>query len=214
MDSAIVRKEVRVVGVTFENDDGVNRQEIIENLAYEYDRDLYFSSIELCEYLYNGEPAYHVTVDGSVIGNLASDFSLELKTLQEKQGYMFWVEDGRIVGGEEDSHGEKLNYGVRLTVCIVSPEAKDEILKRTKQKAKNKKQSATNLNQYSPAVRAKKLKRKPKQRKIWKLIVGGLFCLNGLKAFGISTLVMDINIIIGGLFIIWWIWKDFSTEQA
>ena len=207
MNDSIIQKEVKVVGVSFENNDGSSRQEIIENLAYEYDRDLDFSSIELCEYSYNGNPAYHVTVDGSVIGNLEADFSLELKTLQEKHGYMFWAEGGRIVGGGEDDLGERLNYGVRITICIVSPEAKAEILRKI-----NQKYSAVNTKQYNPTATTTESRSKPKPKKIWKLIVGGLFCLNGLRAFGLSTLVMDLNLIIGGLFIIWWIWKDCAVE--
>lgn len=63
---------VKTVGVTFNNDDGTSRQELIEKMYYKdppfEDKEL---QLELEPYEYKGEPAFKVVVNGCQIGNLS-----------------------------------------------------------------------------------------------------------------------------------------------
>lgn len=51
-----------------------------------------------------------------------------------------------------------------------------------------------------------------KQQGIWKLIVAGVCILAGLNAFAISTLLMDIYIVLAGILVIWWINSDWKPK--
>ena len=56
-----------VAGVTFKNDDGISRQNILKDLKA---RGGYDDDLELEEYEYKGKPAIRVLVDGEQIGNI------------------------------------------------------------------------------------------------------------------------------------------------
>jgi hypothetical protein len=99
-------KEVRtkVVGVTFTNDDGERRQDIIADRCYASDQ------VALREFTYEGAPAYAVYVRGEQIGNLPADLAQDLHDLPDD-----YVIDGYIT---EVTGGDGRKYGVNLRLPI------------------------------------------------------------------------------------------------
>ena len=61
-------KEIKVAGVTFENKDGSSRQELLK----EFDQEEAVA-VALLEHEHKGKPAFHVLVDGKIIGNIPKD---------------------------------------------------------------------------------------------------------------------------------------------
>lgn len=61
-------KEIKVAGVTFANKDGSSRQELLKKFDQEEE-----VAVSLLEHEYKGKPAFHVLVDGQVIGNIPKD---------------------------------------------------------------------------------------------------------------------------------------------
>jgi hypothetical protein len=62
-----------VVGVTFSNDDGTDRQKLLKKLYFHdkpFDGDLL---VTLDRYLWKGDPAYYVKVNDYIIGNIEAD---------------------------------------------------------------------------------------------------------------------------------------------
>lgn len=74
-----------VVGVTFKNDDGESRQEILE-FMYEYSHKKNAKKIKasLKPYKYKGESALAVWADGVQVGNIAADEVLDVEKLISK----------------------------------------------------------------------------------------------------------------------------------
>lgn len=126
MDGQIAKREVKIVGVTFLNSDGSSRQQILEELDDEYGERLGLSEVELHRYQFKGEPAYRVTVDGRTVGNLAATLALKMSRLEDN-GCEIWAEEPHIVGGKRefddifDGDDEDLNYGMRITLCVLDP---------------------------------------------------------------------------------------------
>ena len=129
MNREVETRVVPVVGVTFENGDGSKRQDILEELSDRYGNDVELLDVELEQYLYQGDPAYHVIMDGRIVGNLNNSLAKEIYLLKEEKNYSVWVDSAWIVGGGEsyDDEEEKLNYGVRLKLCLASPEESKRI---------------------------------------------------------------------------------------
>lgn len=66
-------RKFKVRGVTFDNDDGTSRQEILKKIYRKkppFDNGL---NVELKQYTYNDGPAYGVYVNGYMIGNIPGD---------------------------------------------------------------------------------------------------------------------------------------------
>lgn len=61
-------KEIKVAGVTFNNKDGSSRQELLRKFDA-----IDEVAVSLLEHTYKGEPAFHVLVDGEIIGNIPKD---------------------------------------------------------------------------------------------------------------------------------------------
>lgn len=61
-------KEIKVAGVTFNNKDGSSRQELLR----EFDREEAVA-VSLLEHEHKGKPAFHVLVNGKIIGNIPKD---------------------------------------------------------------------------------------------------------------------------------------------
>lgn len=104
-----VEKTFTVAGVTFANDDGTSRMDILRGLVGHTDG----SRCALTEYSYNGEAAYKVLADGKVIGNIRRD------DLQYLIGHIDDLE--RVVSLDvntfEDDDGREL-YHAELTVSF------------------------------------------------------------------------------------------------
>ena len=89
---------VKTVGVTFNNDDGTSRQELIRKLYY-HEPPFTNKEIELAleEYEYRGEPAFKVLVDGYQLGNLSR---ADAKSMEENKDRCVTLCGAEIVGGD------------------------------------------------------------------------------------------------------------------
>ena len=83
----------KVVGVTFNNEDGENRQDILSRMSGSED-------ITVEKYTYNGEPAAYVKWGDKVIGNLSAELArnLERSTRKPATPQKYW----RFLGGGTD----------------------------------------------------------------------------------------------------------------
>lgn len=90
---------VKTVGVTFNNDDGTSRQELIRKLYY-HEPPFANKEIELAleEYEYRGEPAFKVLADGYQLGNLSR---ADAKYMEENKDRCVTLCGAEIVGGDK-----------------------------------------------------------------------------------------------------------------
>lgn len=86
----------KVVGVTFQNDDGSDRQEI---LSYCFFGD----QLELRPFVYDGAPAYAVFDGGEQIGNIPADTAQVIHT--QAAGLVIRAEISEITGGDGMKYG-------------------------------------------------------------------------------------------------------------
>ena len=128
----------RVVGVTFENEDGSDRQSILDDL-YMYnngDFELWVPEIEYFQF--EGKHAYRVISEYGVIGNLAQETANQLAKL-DNAGYIITVQGGVVFGGPTDDEPDR-KYGCRIDLGISSPEFQkkqfEEYMKQQNQQEK------------------------------------------------------------------------------
>lgn len=62
----------KLVGVTYDNEDGENRQDILSSMTGN-------EEIEVEKYIFNGEPAAYVKCGNKVLGNLAAELAKDLE---------------------------------------------------------------------------------------------------------------------------------------
>lgn len=107
----------RVAGVTFENDDGTSRQEILRHLKFEdepyYDPDDE-PMVGLMETSFNNELAIEVAINGYQIGFVPRQKISQVKAALDS--YAWTVDKCNIYGGSIDSTGEKHSYGCEITI--------------------------------------------------------------------------------------------------
>lgn len=106
--ASLDRRVYRVVGVTFDNDDGPgrNRQEILREIEADCPRP---SAISLEVYDYEGEPAVGVFYRGEQVGNIAkTDLPAVLPLMDRYAG----LSDFAVTGGG----GEGSKYGLEIAV--------------------------------------------------------------------------------------------------
>lgn len=103
-----------MVGVTFDNEDGINRQQILRHIRF---RDPPFDnneiSVEIRPYDYHGEDAIEVLVEDQVIGNIPRGKVQEIMKDLDKYDGITAID---IIGGGEDENGDRLNYGAEITI--------------------------------------------------------------------------------------------------
>ena len=80
----------KLAGVTFENEDGENRQDILSRMDGSED-------ITVEKYTYNGEPAAYVKCGGKVLGNLSAELAKDLFRKDPNAAYEAQILD--ITGG-------------------------------------------------------------------------------------------------------------------
>ena len=61
----------KLVGVTYDNEDGENRQDILSKMTGD-------EEVEVEKYVFNGEPAAYVKCGNKVLGNLAAELAKDL----------------------------------------------------------------------------------------------------------------------------------------
>jgi len=102
-----------IVGVTYKNDDNVSRQTLIKIYAKEG------LTLDIDFYLYEGDVACGVYLDGNQLGNLSSDIAKELFNFIKKGGY---IQTYIISSGEAEDTGK---YGVTIYIKkVIQKEAK------------------------------------------------------------------------------------------
>lgn len=112
-------RRFNVVGVTFKNKDGEDRQSIIERLQVgaEY-------NVRLERYLYEGKPAYYVVINEKVVGNVPKSLAAQFSAKEDQDCWLLITNAGVHGGGpmdDDDEFPEEKSYGVHVTVKIVSP---------------------------------------------------------------------------------------------
>ena len=96
---------IKVAGVTFENDDGTDRQEILESLEDRIGGEI---SLTLQPDTYEGEPCVVVLADGQQVGYIPKKF---VSYVLENFDRISELSDLRIVGGEAG-----LSYGLHFYI--------------------------------------------------------------------------------------------------
>lgn len=96
----------KVVGVTFDNEDGENRQDILSTMTGDED-------ITVEKYTYNGEPAAYVKWGNKVIGNLSAELAKDLARKYPKARYA-----AEILEISEGAH----TFGCNIELDVIEDE--------------------------------------------------------------------------------------------
>lgn len=105
-DGKRVRETIRtkVKGVTFDNEDGTNRQDILSRV-FEHDQ------LEIEKYEYNGKPAAYVKCNGEIIGNISADLAESLAERYPDAQYEARITE--LTGGSE---GRTLGCNIEIDI--------------------------------------------------------------------------------------------------
>lgn len=98
----------KIVGVTYENEDGENRQDILSRMTGDED-------IIVEKYTYNGEPAAYVKWGDKVLGNLSAELAKDLERKYPKARYT--AEILEISGGGVQTFG----CNIELDIIVDEP---------------------------------------------------------------------------------------------
>ena len=107
-DGKRVRETIRtkVKGVTFDNEDGTNRQDILGRV-FEHDR------LEIEKYTYKGAPAAYVKCNGEIIGNLSAELAESLAERYPDAEYEARITE--LTGGGERTIGCNIEIDIVTT---------------------------------------------------------------------------------------------------
>lgn len=108
----------RVAGVTFENDDGESRQEILRHLKFgdePWAKDPDDLDAEIEETVFEGEQAFAVLINGYQVGNVPKTHIKRVAAATANASTCY-VSSVRIIGGGRDDNGKKLAYGCEITL--------------------------------------------------------------------------------------------------
>lgn len=103
----------KVVGVTFKNADGGNRQTVLRKLQH---GDAPFNSDEGVDITiergaYQGEPAFSVFAEGHQVGNISKD---DVPFFVRRWSDFVGVTSAEVYGGGTDDEGHSINYGMKI----------------------------------------------------------------------------------------------------
>lgn len=125
--------KTKIKGVSFKNDDGTDRQQILQELAAAKKSGSKIA-LEAKPYLYNNEeqkifnqPAVLITWNGHGLGNLPKE--LAEKITEEYPSATLTVDYGTINAFENEQ--KKLTYGMEITLHIKGREKKKEDIEQT-----------------------------------------------------------------------------------
>lgn len=93
----------KIVGVTFENEDGENRQDILSRMTGD-------EQIEVEKYTYNGKPAAYVKWGNKILGNLSAELAEDLERKYPNAQYT--AEILEISGGGVQTFGCNIELDV------------------------------------------------------------------------------------------------------
>lgn len=171
---------VRVVGVSYQNDDGTYRQEILSGLSV--------GEAMLLDYFeYENEPAYAVTdALGNQIGNLPKDLSADI--YRKYRDCYFSVQIDDITGGIDG-----LKYG-----CIISIDIYDTVPDVLRQDSP----AATTVENVTPAAPPTLSEKSRRTYGIIFIVLGVALALVGLLLLLVVPIVGVFSVLIGILSII------------
>lgn len=109
-------RRYKVVGVTFDNDDGSSRQEILKQMHFReppYNKPF---DLELRPYDYEGEQAVAVCAAGQMIGNISRD---DLPEVLGNWKRTTAICDVDVYGGGAAPYGHELKYGAKVTLKLL-----------------------------------------------------------------------------------------------
>lgn len=110
----------RVAGVTFDNDDGTSRQDILRHLHFgdaPYADDPEDLDVEFIETDYQGDPAIEVHINGYQVGHVPKGkVNAMLKAIAS---HADTVDSVRIIGGGRKEDGERMSYGCEIEVSYI-----------------------------------------------------------------------------------------------
>lgn len=95
----------KIVGVTFDNEDGENRQDILASMTGD-------EEIEIEKYTYNGKPAAYVKWGDRIIGNLSAKLAEDLE--RKYPNAVYSAEILEISGG-----GGERSFGCNIEIDII-----------------------------------------------------------------------------------------------
>ena len=107
----------KVAGVTFDNDDGSSRQDILRHIKF---RDDPYATpdedilVDFVESDYNGELALEVTLNGYQVGFVPRPMIRKVKAAMDSHAWT--VDSLSIYGGSTDDTGEKHSYGCEISL--------------------------------------------------------------------------------------------------
>ena len=201
---------VPVVGVTFANKDGEQRQKIIAELEQQYGRDLSTAEVKLRNTTYKGELAVSVYIDGKQVGFLKKDLAEELHRLRTEEGMSVIVSSAYIVGGEEIDNGDEdeedievTNYGLRLDIEIGENEKKELEIVPPSQPSNSLGRKKTTSPKGNRQTTKKVKKERTQPKGILRFVFGSVYALYGLLHFGRDTAQMIVSLVIGFMLLLW-----------
>ena len=110
----------RVAGVTFDNDDGTSRQDILRHLHFgdaPYADDPEDLDVDFVETDYHGDPAIEVHINGYQVGHVPKGkVNAMLKAIAS---HADTVDSVRIIGGGRKEDGERISYGCEIEVSYI-----------------------------------------------------------------------------------------------
>ena len=110
----------RVAGVSFDNDDGTSRQDILRHLHFgdaPYADDPEDLDVDFVETDYHGDPAIEVHINGYQVGYVPKGkVNAMLKAIAS---HADTVDSVRIIGGGRTEDGERISYGCEIEVSYI-----------------------------------------------------------------------------------------------
>lgn len=175
--------ESRVAGVSFPNDDGVSRQQILQSLDKDYGNvgDI---PAELEPFLYEGSPAYYVVCSDQIIGVLPAAVASDLAA-REAGGWFVRAIGIRIFGGpdsdvdeddEEDLHGRPKLYGAKVKILLLAPDFRSQSYGSSQKQADEQERIERVVSSHQKA------------RRVIVIIAVSLCCLVAIVGFAVRLL--------------------------
>ena len=107
--------KIRLVGVTFRNEDGKSRQSILRHIRFRdppFDKEV---EMGMYQYEYESEPAVSVSINDMCIGNIPKE---KAPFFVENWDRLCGITHIEVIGGGASSDGERLNYGAEIIIKL------------------------------------------------------------------------------------------------
>ncbi len=207
-------RKFRIVGTTYKNEDGTERQYLLRKLKYREDMfECGLPTLHLKKYYYNGSPAIGVYADSYQLGNLSAKDAAEIfQKIPDECPFIIDI----YGGGTSHDTGEKKNFGAEITLIIPSSRSNSKAALRTQNKPSKSCEEANAKRFFAEsAIAAEKAK---KQRLIAFYLVLAAIVLTPVCAF-ISTFsiigsVVSFVIVAGMYYVAYKLWESADDAEA